>query len=89
MYLPLGGSQRKVFNVWPIFVFVAVWHDLEWKLVAWGVLNSIFLVVEVLAKRLTKTEVIFNDKVHTISQISNFKPFLDIPVPTRLVSYPT
>lgn len=30
MYIPLGGSQRKLLNVWVIFTFVAIWHDLEW-----------------------------------------------------------
>lgn len=30
MYIPLGGSQRKLLNVWVIFTFVALWHDLEW-----------------------------------------------------------
>lgn len=32
MYIPLGGSQRKLLNVWVIFTFVAIWHDLEWYL---------------------------------------------------------
>ena len=30
IYIPLGGSQRKLLNVWVIFSFVAIWHDLEW-----------------------------------------------------------
>jgi protein-cysteine N-palmitoyltransferase HHAT len=30
MYIPLGGSKRKLLNIWVIFTFVAVWHDLEW-----------------------------------------------------------
>lgn len=30
IYIPLGGSQRKLLNVWVIFTFVAIWHDLEW-----------------------------------------------------------
>lgn len=30
MYIPLGGTQRKLLNVWVIFTFVAIWHDLEW-----------------------------------------------------------
>lgn len=29
LYIPLGGSQRRVLAIWPIFFFVAVWHDLE------------------------------------------------------------
>lgn len=30
VYIPLGGSQKKLLNVWVVFTFVAVWHDLEW-----------------------------------------------------------
>ena len=33
-----------------IFLFVALWHDMEVKLLVWALLNSAFLVVEVLAK---------------------------------------
>lgn len=30
MYIPLGGAKRKLINVWVVFTFVAIWHDLEW-----------------------------------------------------------
>ncbi|XP_072952067.1 membrane-bound O-acyltransferase gup1 [Typha angustifolia] len=50
MYIPLGGSQRKLLNVWVIFTFVAIWHDLEWKLLSWAWLTCIFLVPEILIK---------------------------------------
>ncbi len=29
MYVPLGGARWQLLNIWPIFFFVAVWHDLE------------------------------------------------------------
>ncbi len=29
MYVPLGGARRRALVVWPIFFFVALWHDLE------------------------------------------------------------
>jgi protein-cysteine N-palmitoyltransferase HHAT len=47
IYIPLGGDRKKALSVWLIFLFVAMWHDFEWKLVAWGILNSGFFVVEV------------------------------------------
>ncbi|XP_064942485.1 membrane-bound O-acyltransferase gup1-like isoform X2 [Musa acuminata AAA Group] len=50
MYIPLGGSQRKLLNVWVIFTFVAVWHDLEWKLLSWAWLTCIFFAPEILIK---------------------------------------
>lgn len=30
LYIPLGGSKWRLINVWIIFTFVAIWHDLEW-----------------------------------------------------------
>lgn len=29
LYVPLGGSRRRALVIWPIFFFVALWHDLE------------------------------------------------------------
>jgi len=37
MYVPLGGKTRRLLVVWPIFVFVGLWHDLEIRWVAWYV----------------------------------------------------
>lgn len=30
LYIPLGGAKWRVLNIWVIFTFVALWHDLEW-----------------------------------------------------------
>ncbi|KAK8651121.1 hypothetical protein V6N13_140735 [Hibiscus sabdariffa] len=53
LYIPLGGSQRKLLNIWVIFTFVAVWHDLEWKLLSWAWLTCLFFVPELLVKSAT------------------------------------
>ncbi|CAN0877026.1 Membrane-bound O-acyltransferase GUP1 [Linum grandiflorum] len=50
MYIPLGGSGRKLLNVWVIFTFVAIWHDLEWKLLSWAWLTCLFFIPEMLVK---------------------------------------
>ncbi|KAF3444188.1 hypothetical protein FNV43_RR13878 [Rhamnella rubrinervis] len=50
MYIPLGGAQRKLLNVWVVFTFVAIWHDLEWKLLSWAWLTCLFFVPEMLFK---------------------------------------
>ncbi|OWM90799.1 putative membrane-bound O-acyltransferase C24H6.01c isoform X1 [Punica granatum] len=50
MYIPLGGSQRKLLNVWVVFTFVALWHDLEWKLLSWAWLTCLFFVPELILK---------------------------------------
>ncbi|XP_024962769.1 putative membrane-bound O-acyltransferase C24H6.01c [Cynara cardunculus var. scolymus] len=50
MYIPLGGSRRKLLNVWVVFTFVAIWHDLEWKLLSWAWLTCIFFIPEMIVK---------------------------------------
>ncbi|XP_010276194.1 PREDICTED: putative membrane-bound O-acyltransferase C24H6.01c isoform X2 [Nelumbo nucifera] len=50
MYIPLGGSQKKLLNVWIIFTFVALWHDLEWKLISWAWLTCLFFIPEIVVK---------------------------------------
>ncbi|KAK1570656.1 hypothetical protein Q3G72_005317 [Acer saccharum] len=50
LYIPLGGSRRKLLNVWVIFTFVAIWHDLEWKLLSWAWLTCLFFVPEMVVK---------------------------------------
>ena len=46
LYIPLGGSQRRIINSFLIFTFVAVWHDIELKLLAWGWLSVFFILPE-------------------------------------------
>jgi hypothetical protein len=33
--------------VWLVFLFVAMWHDAELKLLLWGIFNSVFFMIEV------------------------------------------
>jgi D-alanyl-lipoteichoic acid acyltransferase DltB (MBOAT superfamily) len=47
LYIPCGGRQYQMISVWIIFAFVALWHDLEWKLFLWGCLNSLFYSIEI------------------------------------------
>ncbi|CAE8647970.1 unnamed protein product [Polarella glacialis] len=49
LYVPLGGRKWRWANVWLVFGFVAIWHDAEVKLLAWGMLNAGFLAMEHLA----------------------------------------
>ncbi|THG18102.1 hypothetical protein TEA_024567 [Camellia sinensis var. sinensis] len=55
MYISLGGSQRKLLNVWVIFTFVPIWHDLEWKLLSWAWLACVFFILEMLVKSAAKS----------------------------------
>lgn len=54
LYIPLGGSHTKMFNVWIIFTFVAIWHDLEWKLLSWALVTCVFWMPEILCKSMTR-----------------------------------
>ncbi|GMM35135.1 O-acyltransferase [Saccharomycopsis crataegensis] len=47
IYIPLGGSKNRVFTSLAVFSFVAVWHDIEFKLLIWGWLIVLFLVPEI------------------------------------------
>ena len=54
IYIPLqksaGGSKmRMVGNMVAVFTFVALWHDINLKLLAWGWLIVLFVLPEVLA----------------------------------------
>ncbi|KAJ3039217.1 glycerol transporter [Rhizophlyctis rosea] len=51
VYIPLGGSKYYIFNIFPTFTFVAIWHDIELKLLTWGWLVAIFILPEFLLRR--------------------------------------
>lgn len=53
IYVPLGGSGksklRAAVNYLAVFTFVALWHDINLQLLAWGWLASVFVLPEVIA----------------------------------------
>jgi protein-cysteine N-palmitoyltransferase HHAT len=55
IYIPMGGSQggskvRAVLNYAAVFTFVALWHDINLRLLIWGWLIVLFVAPEVLAR---------------------------------------
>ena len=58
IYVPLGGSGKNVskvrslVNVLVVFTFVAFWHDISMRLLAWSWLIVLFLVPEVVCSTL-------------------------------------
>lgn len=52
IYVPLGGTKNVAITTALIFTFVALWHDLSFRLLAWGWLVSVFIFPELLAIRL-------------------------------------
>jgi protein-cysteine N-palmitoyltransferase HHAT len=57
LYVPLGGSGqpgtfgvlRSIFNYVLVFMFVAIWHDINLRLLTWGWLITVFLLPEIAA----------------------------------------
>lgn len=53
VYIPLGGSRgskvRAIANFFAVFTFVALWHDINLRLLIWGWLITLFVLPEVLA----------------------------------------
>ncbi|RLV94717.1 Glycerol uptake protein 1 [Spathaspora sp. JA1] len=55
IYIPMGGGGKyRIINSLLVFSFVAIWHDIELKLLMWGWLIVIFLMPELLATLLFK-----------------------------------
>ncbi|USW59367.1 Putative membrane bound O-acyl transferase, MBOAT [Septoria linicola] len=53
IYVPLGGSShgkvRGILNFLAVFTFVALWHDINLRLLMWGWLITLFVLPEILA----------------------------------------
>jgi alginate O-acetyltransferase complex protein AlgI len=55
LYLPLGGSKRgtwiSVRNTFIIFLVSGFWHGANWTFIAWGLLNAIYFLPLLLARK--------------------------------------
>ncbi|QMW28863.1 hypothetical protein G4B84_004198 [Aspergillus flavus NRRL3357] len=53
IYVPLGGNGggkvKTMLNVLAVFTFIALWHDINLRLLAWGWLTTLFILPEVIA----------------------------------------
>ncbi|KAJ9530865.1 hypothetical protein QJQ45_028841, partial [Haematococcus lacustris] len=54
LYIPLGGATRRLLVIWPVFLFVALWHDLEPRLLHWGLLMPAAFCPELVVKAAAK-----------------------------------
>ncbi|KAF2001005.1 MBOAT-domain-containing protein [Amniculicola lignicola CBS 123094] len=60
LFIPLGGSvgagvwgkARSIFNYLVVFSFIAIWHDIQLRLLMWGWLVTVFVLPEVIASYL-------------------------------------
>ena len=56
LYVPLGGDKNRLLNVWVIFTFVAVWHEINVRLIGWGWVMALFLGPEIVAQKIAAGE---------------------------------
>lgn len=54
VYIPLGGESNRILASLAVFTFVAIWHDIELKLLLWGWLIVLFLLPEYFATQYFK-----------------------------------
>lgn len=54
IYVPLGGSNYRILGSLAVFSFVAIWHDIELKLLIWGWVIVLFLLPELIITNLMK-----------------------------------
>jgi hypothetical protein len=66
LYVPLGGAHRLVATSVLIFTFVALWHDLSPRLLAWGWLAALFILPEVTARRALPPSMVRSHDTHLI-----------------------
>ncbi|KAI0050527.1 MBOAT-domain-containing protein [Auriscalpium vulgare] len=52
IYIPLGGTKHLAVSSLLVFTFVALWHDLSFRLLAWGWLVTLFILPEITARKL-------------------------------------
>ncbi|PRP81787.1 hypothetical protein PROFUN_10776 [Planoprotostelium fungivorum] len=58
LYIPLGGNKTQIYSIWIIFLFVGLWHDLQYQWIAWALINCVFFSVEIIVRKLTNTPVL-------------------------------
>ncbi|PWW73780.1 MBOAT-domain-containing protein [Tuber magnatum] len=51
IYIPFGGASRPIANMVIVFTFVALWHDLSFKLLTWGWLVVLFVIPELVCRK--------------------------------------
>jgi len=51
IYMPLGGRRYQWLTAWVIFFYVAMWHDIDIRWFAWGILNCAGLFVEIAIRK--------------------------------------
>ena len=51
VFVPLGGSKYKMYNIWVVFTFVALWHDFDLNVLFWAWGICLALIPEIAIKK--------------------------------------
>jgi len=82
IYIPLGGARNVILSTLMVFTFVALWHDLSFKLLAWGWLVSLFILPEILARKFAPASKVSRRFVIRCSSAGFSKPGTSLSLPT-------
>ncbi|EPR69709.1 putative poly(beta-D-mannuronate) O-acetylase [Winogradskyella psychrotolerans RS-3] len=78
IYIPLGGSRgslnKKIRNVFIIFLVSGFWHGANWTFIIWGGLNALYFLPLLLTnKNRVNTDIVAGDKL-----LPNFREILQM-----------
>ena len=68
LYIPLGGSRgsadKKIRNIFVVFIVSGFWHGANWTFIIWGALNALyFLPLFLLKRNRTHLDIVAEGKV--------------------------
>ena len=80
LYIPLGGSQvnmnKKIRNIFIIFIVSGFWHGANWTFIVWGFLNALyFLPLMLVGKNRKNTDIVAEGKL-----IPSFKEIVNVGI---------
>lgn len=63
IYIPLGGSEYSILNIWVIFSFVGLWHNFQDNVLQFGWINCILILLEIIGSFLKRININTNREV--------------------------
>ena len=74
VYIPLGGSRlsaaRKLLNILIVFTFVALWHDLTWRVFHWAWMVTAVFAPEMLCTYIWRVKMVkFRARYPTVAKL--------------------
>lgn len=87
LYIPLGGSKggmwTKIRNTFIIFLVSGFWHGANWTFIIWGLLNALYFLPLLIAKRnRNNIEIVAKGKL-----LPSFRDFISILLTFSLTTF--